>query len=146
MARDYICEANSETVHTKARGINDLVFHMASGFSLFYGLLLGLLTVAAYQNLEEVRQNVFGQASALASLYRDVSFYPEPYGSELRQLLRDYTLYVIYKDWPDHRDGKIYNGGRPDKSRRRFCRRRRSAGNPSMVLRIPTRVCFASFR
>ena len=84
VARDYICEANSETVHTKARGINDLVFHMASGFSLFYGLLLGLLTVAAYQNLEEVRQNVFGQASALAYLYRDVSSSPAPHGSELR--------------------------------------------------------------
>jgi hypothetical protein len=73
-------------------GINDLVFHTTSGFSLFYGLLLGLLTVAAYQNLEEVRQHVFGEASSLASLYRDVSFYPEPLGSELRELLTDYTL------------------------------------------------------
>jgi hypothetical protein len=26
-------------------GINELVFHTTSGFSLFYGLLLGLLTV-----------------------------------------------------------------------------------------------------
>ena len=92
-------------------GINDLVFHTTSGFSLFYGLLLGLLTVAAYQNVEEVRQNVFGEASSLASLYRDVSFYPEPLGSELRELLTDYTLYVIYKDWPAHRQGRIYNGG-----------------------------------
>jgi Protein of unknown function (DUF4239) len=99
------------TLIGKQPGINDLVFHTTSGFSLFYGLLLGLLTVAAYQNLEEVRQNVFGEASSLASLYRDAFFYPEPIGSELRELLRDYTLYVIYKDSPAHRQGRIYNGG-----------------------------------
>jgi Protein of unknown function (DUF4239) len=92
-------------------GVNDLVFYTTSGFSLFYGLLLGLLAVAACQNLEQVRQNVFGEASSLASLYRDASLYPEPIGSELRELLRDYTLYVIYKDWPAHRRGRIYNGG-----------------------------------
>ncbi|MGH6901547.1 MAG: hypothetical protein ACREIR_02265 [Geminicoccaceae bacterium] len=92
-------------------GINDLVFHTTSGFSLFYGLLLGLLAVAAYQNLEEVRKNVFGEASSLASLYRDASLYPEPIGPQLRELLRDYTLYVIYKDWPAHRQGRIFYGG-----------------------------------
>jgi hypothetical protein len=92
-------------------GINDLVFHTTSGFSLFYGLLLGLLAVAAYQNLEEVRKNVFGEASSLASLYRDASLYPEPIRPELQELLRDYTMYVIYKDWPAHRQGKIYKGG-----------------------------------
>jgi hypothetical protein len=92
-------------------GINDLVSHTTSGFSLFYGLLLGLLAVAAYQNVEEVRQNVFSEASSLASLYRNASFYPEPISSELRESLRDYNLYVIYKDWPAHRQGKIYNGG-----------------------------------
>jgi Protein of unknown function (DUF4239) len=54
---------------------------------------------------------VFGEANNLASLYRDVSFYPEPLRFELRELLRDYTLYVIYKDWPAHRQGRIFNGG-----------------------------------
>jgi hypothetical protein len=92
-------------------GINDLVFYTTSGFSLFYGLLLGLLAVAAYQNLEQVRQNVFGEASSLASLYRDASLYPEPVGSEFRDLPRVYTLYVIYKDWSARRKGRIYNGG-----------------------------------
>ena len=31
--------------------------------------------------------------------------------SEVQELLRDYTLYVIYKDWPAHRRGVIYKGG-----------------------------------
>jgi hypothetical protein len=90
---------------------NDFVAQATAGFSLFYGLLLGLLAVAAYQNFDEVRKNVFAEASHLASLYRDAGRYPDPVRSEVQALLRDYTLYVIYKDWPAHRRGVIYKGG-----------------------------------
>ncbi len=90
---------------------NDFVAQATAGFSLFYGLLLGLLAVAAYQNFDEVRKNVFAEASRLASVYRDASRYPDPVRSEVQALLRDYTLYVIHKDWPAHQDGVIYKGG-----------------------------------
>jgi hypothetical protein len=92
-------------------GINDLVFHTTAGFSLFYGLLLGLLSVAAYQNLEKGEQAVFREASSLASLYRMVSNYPQPSHDRILALLRDYTLYTIHKDFPAHRRGVIYRGG-----------------------------------
>ena len=91
--------------------INELVAHTTSGFSLFYGLLLGLLAVAAYQNYDEVKRNVFNEAASLATLYRDISHYPQPVRSVVQELLRDYTQYVIHKDWPGHREGKIYAGG-----------------------------------
>ena len=91
--------------------INELVGHTSSGFSLFYGLLLGLLAVAAYQNFDDVRRSVFAEAAGLAAMYRDASRYPEPVRTEAQALLRDYTLYVIYKDWPAHRRGIIYMGG-----------------------------------
>lgn len=91
--------------------INELVGHTTAGFSLFYGLLLGLLAVAAYQNFDEVRKSVFAEASDLASLYRDASRYPDPVRSDVQALIRDYTLYVIYKDWPAHHRGLIYKGG-----------------------------------
>jgi Protein of unknown function (DUF4239) len=91
--------------------INELVFHTSAGFSLFYGLLLGLLAVAAYQNFDEVRRSVFAEAATLGLLYRDAGSYPDPVGPEVQELLRDYTLYVIYKDWPAHHEGLIYKGG-----------------------------------
>jgi hypothetical protein len=91
--------------------INDLVAQATAGFSLFYGLLLGLLAVAAYQNFDDVRRSVFAEAATLASLYRDAANYPDPERTEVQGLLRDYTLYVIYKDWPAHRKGIIYKGG-----------------------------------
>jgi hypothetical protein len=80
--------------------INELVSYTTAGFSLFYGLLLGLLAVAAYQNFDEVRRSAFAEAAMLASLYRDAARYPEPVRSDVQAQLRDYTLYVIYKDWP----------------------------------------------
>jgi Protein of unknown function (DUF4239) len=91
--------------------INELVGHTTSGFSLFYGLLLGLLAVAAYQNYDEVRKSAFAEAASLANMFWNASRYPEPVRSEAQELLRDYTLYVIYKDWPAHRRGIIFRGG-----------------------------------
>jgi hypothetical protein len=91
--------------------VNELVSHASGGFSLFYALLLGLLSVAAYQNSERVKQLVNVEAAGIASLYRSFAAYPEPLRSELEYLLRDYTLYVIHEDFPAHRQGRITNGG-----------------------------------
>lgn len=92
-------------------GSNDLVTYASAGFSLFYGLLLGLLSVASFQNAANVEAAVEREATAIANLYRIVSNYPEPLRGEIQYQLRDYTLYVVNKDWPAHEQGKIWNGG-----------------------------------
>ena len=51
---------------------NQNVSFGGSGFNLFYGLLLGLLTVAAYQNNQRVAQAVEAEASRLGSIYSDL--------------------------------------------------------------------------
>jgi hypothetical protein len=78
---------------------------------VFYGLLLGLLAVAAYQNYSQVEANVANEASALSALYRDVAYYPEPHGQILRWMLRDYCRYVAKYTWPAQRRGQISGGG-----------------------------------
>jgi hypothetical protein len=83
----------------------------AAGFNLFYGLLLGLLTVAAYQNNERVRQAIQAEATAIGSLYAGMRSYPEPVQSDVQALLRDYTLFTIEADWEAHRQGEILDGG-----------------------------------
>jgi hypothetical protein len=92
-------------------GVNELVSYSSAGFSLLYGLLLGLLSVAAYQNVEKINGFVDNEAASLGLLYLSTSSYPEPHRGELQALLRDYTLYVIHKDWPAHREGRILEGG-----------------------------------
>ena len=90
---------------------NDVVGYVLSCFCVFYGILLGLLAVAVYQNYTEVDQNVNREATALSALYYDVSAYPEPHRSELRVMLREYCNYVIADAWPLQRKGIVPKGG-----------------------------------
>jgi hypothetical protein len=90
---------------------NESISYATAGFNLFYGLLLGLLTVAAFQNNEHVQEGILNEATALSTLYSDMSSYPEPTRSEMKGMLRDYVLFTIYKDWPAHRRGEFLDGG-----------------------------------
>jgi hypothetical protein len=92
-------------------GANDIVGYVLSCFGVFYGLLLGLIAVTAYQNVADAGANVTREAAALSALYEDVSRYPDPYGQNLRWLLRDYTRYVIKYAWPLQQQGIIPEEG-----------------------------------
>jgi hypothetical protein len=91
-------------------GLNETVGDFLQYFGVIYGLLLGLLAVATYQNLTDVDKAVGNEASSLAALYRDVGNYPEPARSELQGMLRDYTQFVIEKAWPLQRQGMVPAG------------------------------------
>jgi hypothetical protein len=78
-----------------------------SSFSVLYGLLVGLLAVAAYQNFSSVADIVDKEASSLGALYRDLEGYPEPTKGRLQDELRDYTRNVIDKSWPLQRLGIV---------------------------------------
>ena len=89
---------------------NSIVGHVVSAFGVFYGLLLGLIAVASYQNLAKVEDNVAREVAALDALYQDVGTYPAPYGQNLRWLLRDYCRYVFKYAWDDYERGEIPTG------------------------------------
>jgi hypothetical protein len=91
--------------------LNEAIGYGTAAFSLFYGLLLGLLTVAAYQNSERIREAILNEATAIGVLYSDTDMYPEPLRSDLKAKLRDYVLFTIHKDWAAHREGKFLDGG-----------------------------------
>ena len=91
----------------RTAGANDVVGYVLSCFCVFYGLLLGLIAVTAYQNAADTGANVTREAAALSALYEDVSRYREPYGQNLRWLLRDYTRYVIKYAWPLQQRGIV---------------------------------------
>ena len=91
--------------------MNEAIGYGTAGFSLFYGLLLGLLTVSAYQNNSGVKQAILSEATALGALYADMSSYPEPIRSDMKAMMRDYLLFTVYRDWPAHREGDFLNGG-----------------------------------
>lgn len=90
---------------------NEAVNTYFSGVGVFYGLLLGLVAVATWQNYEDVSGLVSKEAAALGALYRDVSSYPEPYRGTLQGELRAYATFVIAEDWPAQRRGQLLIGG-----------------------------------
>jgi hypothetical protein len=78
---------------------------------VFYGLAVALIAVSVSQTYSDVSKLVSGEATALASLYRDVSGYPQPIRTELQKDLRGYVDQVIHEDWPMQQHGKIPGGG-----------------------------------
>jgi hypothetical protein len=90
---------------------NELIIHIAGTFGLVYAVLLGLLTVATFQSTKDLQDNVGREASSLSTIYHSTDGYPEPLRGELKAELRDYTHYVIQKDWPAHRKGSVPVGG-----------------------------------
>ncbi len=124
--------------------INETIGYGTQSFSLFYALLIGLLTVAAYQNKERVEQAILTEAAAVGSLYSAMDSYPEPLRSEMKGMLRDYVLFTVYKDWPAHRKGEILDGG----SHRTNAMRQRLAGfEPASVSQeIVHRETFRAFQ
>jgi hypothetical protein len=91
----------------KETNTNEMVGLILANFSVLYALLLGLLAVAAFQNLTEVSTAVTSEASSLGALYRDVQAYPQPTRGVLQNDLRDYTRFTIDRAWPDQQAGVV---------------------------------------
>jgi Protein of unknown function (DUF4239) len=91
--------------------VNDVVIFVAANYGLIYAVLLGLLTVATFQATSDAQTHIADEASDLSTMYHTADGYPEPMRGEFRAGLRDYTHYVIEKDWPAHRKAQIPNGG-----------------------------------
>jgi hypothetical protein len=103
-------------IHSE-RQVNDVVIFAAANYGLIYAVLLGLLTVATFQTTKDLEDHIAEEASSLSTMYHGAEDYPEPLRSQLRADLRDYTHYVIEKDWPAHRRGEtpkgVNTGSRP---------------------------------
>ena len=90
---------------------NDLVSYFLGAMGVFYGLALGLIAVATWENYTEVDAVVTSEAAALTSLYRDLDGYPQPLRGNLEGVLREYTRTVIEKEWPAHKQGIALEDG-----------------------------------
>ncbi|MGH6840847.1 MAG: DUF4239 domain-containing protein [Methylocella sp.] len=97
-------------IHRDARA-NEMIGFALSSFFVLFGLLLGLLAVATYQNYANVDDIVDKEASSIAALYRDFSGYPQPVRGQLQAGLREYARYTIEDGWPRQRLGIVPAGG-----------------------------------
>jgi len=96
-------------VHGRGQ-VNDVVIFVAANYGLVYAVLLGLMVVATFQITKDLQEHIAVGTSNLSTMYHMTDAYPEPLRSELRAQLRDYTHYVIEKEWPAHRQERILVG------------------------------------
>jgi hypothetical protein len=90
---------------------NESVNGYFAGAGVLYGLLLGLVAVATWQNYDSANSVASKEASSIAALYRDVSAFPEPARDQLQDYLEQYLNFVIDVAWPAHRHGEVPRGG-----------------------------------
>ncbi|HJZ82498.1 MAG TPA: hypothetical protein VKD91_19195, partial [Pyrinomonadaceae bacterium] len=89
-----------------SEGVNDAVSGTVQAIGVFYGVTVGLIAVGVWNTASNASDLVSREATAIGSLYRDVSGYPAPVRDELRGKLREYTVFVIEKSWPAQKIGK----------------------------------------
>jgi Protein of unknown function (DUF4239) len=97
-------------IHSEKRA-NEMVGFTLSSFFVLFGLLLGLVAVATYQNYSNVTDTVDKEASSIAALDRDLNGFPQPVRSQLKDRLAEYARFTNQEGWPQQRKGIIPSGG-----------------------------------
>lgn len=90
---------------------NTIVAIFLSLSGVFYGVTLGLIAVATFENFNSVETKVTDESSALAALYRDVSILEQPQKKDLATTLKKYTQYVVNTAWPLQQKGIVPKDG-----------------------------------
>ncbi len=94
-------------------GVNEAVSGTVQAIGVFYGITVGLIAVGVWNTNSNASDLVSKEATSIATLYRDVSGYPQPIRDELQSKLREYTVFVIDQAWPAQKtgQGKKLDGG-----------------------------------
>jgi hypothetical protein len=101
------------TVHSwlhRDKRTNEMVGIALSSYFVLFGLLLGLLAVATYQNFSSVGDIVDKEASSMSALWKEFSAYPQPIRGQLQNALREYARYTIEEGWDQQRKGIVPTG------------------------------------
>ena len=87
-------------------GANDAVSGTVQAIGVFYGITVGLIAVGVWNTNSNASELVSKEAAAVSALFRDVSGYPSPLREELRETIREYTVFVIEQAWPAQKRGE----------------------------------------
>jgi hypothetical protein len=68
---------------------------------------MSLRRINASTRLSHVEKSNANEASSLSALYRNLAAYLEPSRTELQNLLKEHTRYLIEDAWPQQRKGIV---------------------------------------
>jgi hypothetical protein len=78
---------------------------------VLYGLVAALTAVSVWTKHSQALDTASREATAIASLWRNLGGYPERERESMREVLRGYTNQIIQEAWPEQRQGRIPRGG-----------------------------------
>ena len=78
---------------------------------VFYALAVAMIAITVWETYDAAEKIVSSEATALATLYRNVGAYPPPAQEQLQDVLREYTESVIQEAWPEQHKGRVPEGG-----------------------------------
>lgn len=90
---------------------NEMISFYLATLGVFYGITLGLVAVGAWETYSDIESNVSDEAACVASLYRDVTYYPNGKADTLKNQLKKYTEHVIHDAWTLQKKGLIPANG-----------------------------------
>ena len=90
---------------------SDFTSAMLQAVMVFYGLAVALIAVSVWQSYSDAAKISSQEATAAATLYRDLGGYAEPARSQLQKQLRDYVNQIIQQAWPIQQRGQIPTAG-----------------------------------
>lgn len=85
------------------------IFLSLSG--VFYGITLGLIAAGTFETFSSTGGIVTNESSSLGSLYKNVSLLKDKDNIKLKNILKEYTEYVVNQAWPMQQRGEVPRGG-----------------------------------
>jgi len=102
----YLTRPFARKLHSGTSDETEFVGTFLQGTGALYGILLGLVAVAVWNDYKSAGDLASHEAAALGAFYADVSGLKEPVRTELRALTRDYVDYTIDVAWPAQQRGE----------------------------------------
>lgn len=88
---------------------NPVIGNISSLIGIIYGVLAGLTALYLINNINYTDDSIQREANAVANLYRDSQWLPEPGRGEIANLIKVYLTEVINLEWPLMKSGKNIN-------------------------------------
>ena len=90
---------------------NTLVALLLNAFTLYYGVLLALLSIAVFDNYDKAQDTISREAASIVALYRNLSGYAEPTRTALIDVLRRYVDEETGPGWREQQSGQASTPG-----------------------------------
>jgi hypothetical protein len=91
--------------HTRSRD-NAVIASTSNVISLIYGVLVGISALYLINNNNYTADAVQREANAVADVYRDSRWLPEPLKTKVQNKIKIYLTQVIQEEWPMMQKGK----------------------------------------